>query len=69
MEAIRGSEATARGYEDAILATRDIVRDPTRAILTRWAGNLAAVGVDDSLVEQGYGVSYARALESFERTP
>ncbi len=69
MEAIRGSEATARGYEEAILATRAIVRDPARAILTRWAGNLAAVGVDDSLVEQGYGVSYARALESFERTP
>jgi glycosyltransferase involved in cell wall biosynthesis len=69
MAAIRDSDATARGYEEAILATRDIVFDPTRAVLTRWAGNLAAVGVDDSLVQQGYGVSYARALESFERTP
>jgi glycosyltransferase involved in cell wall biosynthesis len=68
MAAVRDSDATARGYEQAIFATRDIVLDPTRAILTRWAENLAAVGVDDSMVEQGYGVSYARALESFEGT-
>ena len=42
---------------------------PARAVLARWAGNLAAVGVDDTLVSEGYGVSYARALESFERSP
>jgi glycosyltransferase involved in cell wall biosynthesis len=69
MAALRDSDATARGYEHAILATREIVRDPTRPILTRWAESLAAVGIDESLVESGYGVSYARALESFERTP
>jgi glycosyltransferase involved in cell wall biosynthesis len=69
MNSRRATDATARGYEEAILATREIVTDPTRAILTRWAGSLAAVGVDDALVEEGYGVSYARALESFERTP
>ena len=69
MAALRDSDATAKGYEQAIIATRGIVRDPHRAIIARWAGNLAEVGVDDSLVEQGYGVSYARALESFERTP
>jgi glycosyltransferase involved in cell wall biosynthesis len=69
MEAQRASDATAKGYEHAILATRDIVLDPSRAVLARWARNLAAVGVDDSLVEEGYGVSYARALESFQRSP
>ena len=35
----------------------------------RWAESLAAMGIDDALVQEGYGVSYARALESFERTP
>ena len=69
MAARRGSEATARGYERAILETRDIVLDPARAVLARWARNLAAVGVDDALVNEGFGVSYARALESFQRSP
>ena len=48
---------------------RAIVADPTRPLRARWAASLAAVGVDDTLVEEGYGVSYVRALESFERTP
>ena len=69
MAALRESDATARAYEEAILATRDVVLDPTRALLTRWASSLATVGVDDSLVNEGYGVSYARALESFQRSP
>ncbi len=69
MAELRRSEATARGYEHAILATRDIVLDPARAVLARWARNLAAVGVDDGLVNEGFGVSYARALESFQRSP
>ena len=69
MARLRDSDATARGYEEAILATRAIVADPTRPLLTRWAESLAAVGIDDALVQEGYGVSYARALESFERTP
>jgi hypothetical protein len=69
MAALRDTDATARGYEEAIVATRTIVADPTRLLRTRWATSLAAVGIDDTLVEEGYGVSYARALESFERTP
>jgi glycosyltransferase involved in cell wall biosynthesis len=69
MTALRDSDATARGYEGAIVATREMAMDPTRSILARWAESLAAVGIDDALVDEGYGVSYARALESFERTP
>jgi glycosyltransferase involved in cell wall biosynthesis len=69
MAAARASDATARGYEHAILATRDLVRDPTRQVLARWASNLAELGVDEALVGEGYGVSYARALESFQRSP
>jgi glycosyltransferase involved in cell wall biosynthesis len=68
MAGIRDRDATARGYEEAIVATRALVADPSRVILTRWAASLAAVGVDEALVEEGYGISYVRALESFERT-
>ena len=68
MTDLRDSDATARGYEDAILATREVVLDPTSAVMARWAASLAAVGVDESLAEAGYGVSYARAVESFKRS-
>ena len=69
VSSLRASDVTARGYEEAILATRDLVLDPLRPMRERWARSLAEIGVDGSLVEQGYGVSYVRALESFERTP
>jgi glycosyltransferase involved in cell wall biosynthesis len=65
MSAARSSERTAKGYEHAVLATRDLVRDPARDVLARWASNLTELGVDDTLVGDGYGISYARALESF----
>ena len=68
MAELRDSDATANGYEEAILSTRDVVLDPTSAVMARWAASLAAVGVDEALAEEGYGVSYARALESFQRS-
>jgi glycosyltransferase involved in cell wall biosynthesis len=69
LSAMRASDATARGYEEAILATRDLVLDPARQVLARWASNLTELGVDDALVGEGYGTSYARALESFRPPP
>jgi glycosyltransferase involved in cell wall biosynthesis len=69
MAAWRESEATARGYELAILSTRDVVLDPTSAVMARWAASLAAIGVDEAMADEGYGVSYARSLESFKRSP
>jgi glycosyltransferase involved in cell wall biosynthesis len=69
MTALRATDETARGYEHAILATRALVRDPGRQVLARWASSLADLGVDDALGDEGYGVSYARALESFKRSP
>ncbi|HEX5938552.1 MAG TPA: glycosyltransferase family 4 protein [Actinomycetota bacterium] len=69
MAALRDSDATAHGYEEAILATRELVMDPTRAVRALWAACLVDIGIDEALAEQGYGVSYVRALESFVRTP
>jgi hypothetical protein len=68
MAALRASEATAHGYEEAILATRELVMDPTRAVRAMWASRLVDLGVDEELAEQGFGVSYVRALESFVRS-
>jgi hypothetical protein len=59
------ADATAHGYERAILATRELVLDPARSVMARWARSLAEIGVDDDLVSEGFGVSYARALDSF----
>lgn len=69
MTARSASDATARAYEEAILATREVVLDPTSDVRARWAASLADVGVDEELAERGFGVSYARALESFKRSP
>ncbi|MEX2274186.1 MAG: glycosyltransferase family 4 protein [Actinomycetota bacterium] len=70
MRALAEGEATARGYQDAIEATLELTGDPARVAMARWGGALADVGVDDDLVrDEGFGVSYAEALEEFTRTP
>jgi hypothetical protein len=65
VEAVRSSEATAHGYERAIVETLRLVRDPVRKAEARWSGALADIGVGEPEVRAGYGVGYARALESF----
>lgn len=61
------TEATAHGYEAAILATRSLLLDPAHAVMARWARGLAEIGVDDALVAEGFGLSYVRALEGFTK--
>lgn len=68
MQRIQESEATARGYADAIDRTLALVRDPARKAVARWSGGLADLGVDESLVARGYGLSYVRAMETFTQT-
>jgi glycosyltransferase involved in cell wall biosynthesis len=65
LEDVRSSEATAHGYERAIVETLRLVRDPVRKAEARWSGALADIGVGEPEVRAGYGVGYARALESF----
>jgi glycosyltransferase involved in cell wall biosynthesis len=59
------TEATATGYAAAIDGTLELLRDPTRRALARWGGALVDLGVTEDLLADGYGVSYARALEEF----
>jgi glycosyltransferase involved in cell wall biosynthesis len=63
MEHLASTNASARGYADAIEGTLALLHDPSRKALARWAGALADVGVTEERLAQGYGASYARALE------
>lgn len=59
------TEATARTYARAIDHTLTLLRDPTRRVLARWGGALVDLGVTERTLAQGYGASYARALDEF----
>jgi len=59
------SETTAHVYAAAIDGTLALLRDPTRRALARWGGALVDLGVTEEDLGEGYGVSYARALEEF----
>jgi glycosyltransferase involved in cell wall biosynthesis len=59
------TEATAHGYARAIDDTLALLRDPTRRALARWGGALVDLGVTEETLAEGYGLSYARALDDF----
>jgi glycosyltransferase involved in cell wall biosynthesis len=59
------AETTANVYAEAIEGTLALLRDPTRRALARWGGALVDLGVTEQDLAEGYGLSYARALEEF----
>ena len=69
IERQRASEATARGYERAIIETLALVRDPARKAMAIWGKALVDAGITEEMVGEGYGMEYARALGSFEPGP
>jgi glycosyltransferase involved in cell wall biosynthesis len=68
MERLRSSDATARGYADAIEATAELVHDPVAVPMQRWARSLVEIGMTAEHLSRGWGRRYARALESFKRS-
>jgi len=62
---LASTERTAHVYAEAIDGTLGLLRDPTRRALARWGGALVDLGVTEDALGEGYGVSYARALEEF----
>ncbi len=60
------SDATTRGYVEAIEHTRALVRDPARQALARWADALADLGLTTDGMDEGYGLSYAQALQGLQ---
>jgi glycosyltransferase involved in cell wall biosynthesis len=65
MDDLARGEVTAHGYADAIRSTIRVVHDPVGGNMRRWADALADVGVTGAEVADGYGLRFARALESF----
>jgi glycosyltransferase involved in cell wall biosynthesis len=69
MELLRSTDATAHGYAEAVAVTLDAREDVTADVLERWARALVEMGVTQEHLDAGYGLGYARALESFKRSP
>jgi len=65
VERLRATEATAKGYEDAIETTLALVRDPAHKALAIWGKSLADLGVGEDGLREGLGLDYVRALERF----
>jgi glycosyltransferase involved in cell wall biosynthesis len=59
------SEATAHVYAAAMDATMALLWDPARRALARWGGALVDLGITEEGLAEGYGMSYARALDEF----
>ena len=66
---LRETDATARGYERAIVETLALVRDPGRRAMAIWGKSLVDAGITEAMVADGFGMEYARALRSFEPGP
>jgi glycosyltransferase involved in cell wall biosynthesis len=65
VEGLAGEEATAAGYASAIEATLDLLRDPARAALVRWAEVLTDVGMGPVGARRGLGTRYVESLQAF----
>jgi hypothetical protein len=62
---LASSEATAHVYAEAMDATMGLLWDPARRALARWGGALVDLGITEEGLAEGYGMSYARALDEF----
>jgi glycosyltransferase involved in cell wall biosynthesis len=68
VDALRATEATAKGYEHAIESTLTLVRNPAHKAMAIWGKALADLGADETDLREGLGVDYARALSTFRGT-
>jgi glycosyltransferase involved in cell wall biosynthesis len=66
---LASSEATAHVYAEAMDATMGLLWDPARRALARWGGALVDLGITEEGLAEGYGMSYARALDEFAPSP
>jgi glycosyltransferase involved in cell wall biosynthesis len=65
MADLAAREVTAHGYAEAIEATMRVVDDPVGPNMRRWADALADFGLTEPDLVEGFGLEFARALESF----
>jgi glycosyltransferase involved in cell wall biosynthesis len=62
LAATTSEERTAHGYEDAIERTLELVHDPYRRTLARWARALEDIGIRREQLDAGWGLSYVTGL-------
>lgn len=65
MDELGRSEATAHGYAKALDGTLALLHDPGRRALARWGGALVDIGITQDGLDEGFGLSYTRALDEF----
>ena len=63
VEGTMSEERTAQGYEEAVEQTLELLLDPRRLALARWAKALNDLSFRDSHLLEGFGLSYARGLD------
>jgi glycosyltransferase involved in cell wall biosynthesis len=62
-------ERTARGYEEAIEGTLELLADPRRLALARWASALSDFEIGREQLDAGWGLSYVNALQETVNSP
>ena len=62
-------ERTARGYEEAIEGTLELLADPRRLALARWARALSDFEIGSRQLDAGWGMRYVNALQETVISP
>jgi glycosyltransferase involved in cell wall biosynthesis len=62
-------ERTARGYEEAIEGTLELLADPRRLALARWARALSDFEIGSEQLDAGWGLSYVTGLQEIGTPP
>lgn len=62
-------ERTARGYEAAIEGTLELLADPRRIALARWARALSDFEIGREQLDAGWGLGYVNALQETATLP
>lgn len=65
MAARARSESTSHAYAEALDGTIALLHDPARRALARWGGALVDIGITQDGLDEGFGLSYTRALDEF----
>jgi glycosyltransferase involved in cell wall biosynthesis len=62
-------DRTAHGYEEAIEGTLELLADPRRLALARWARALSDFEIGREQLDAGWGMSYVSALQETVNPP
>jgi glycosyltransferase involved in cell wall biosynthesis len=69
MTELARTDASAHAYAEALDGTMALLHDPARRVLARWGGALVDIGITQEGLNEGFGLSYTRALDEFRPGP